>query len=87
MGAAIGFGMMCFANFGTRRPLLSGIQKHILAAGVFALGSRIIDGWRRDYYAERDASYRHYISLHPEDFPMPERKKFAEVLEEWVPIR
>lgn len=50
---------------------ISGIQKHILFAGIGAVGARTFDNYRRDYYAERDAVYRHYISLHPEDFPMP----------------
>lgn len=26
---------------------------------------------RRNYFAERDAVFRHYIQLHPEDFPPP----------------
>lgn len=26
---------------------------------------------RDSYYAEKDAVYRHYIELHPEDFPIP----------------
>lgn len=48
-----------------------GIQKHFLYAGLAAIGAKYADNYRNEYYAERDAVYRHYISLHPEDFPMP----------------
>lgn len=27
--------------------------------------------YRRNYWAERDAVLRHYVQLHPEDFPPP----------------
>lgn len=50
---------------------ITGIQKHFLYAGVAAVGAKIIEGWREDYLAERDAVFRHYIQLHPEDFPLP----------------
>ncbi|KAJ6650130.1 NADH dehydrogenase [ubiquinone] 1 subunit C2 [Pseudolycoriella hygida] len=83
----LGFGLACFLNFATRRPLFSGIQKHILYAGIGAVGGKVAEGWRSEFFAERDAMIRHYISLHPEDFPMPERKKYADILEEWVPVR
>lgn len=71
--------------------------------------------YRDNYLAERDATLRHYIELHPEDFPPPGNKieknlcaavnktvililfflfcsiavrvKYADVMEEWVPIR
>lgn len=48
-----------------------GIQKHLLYTGVAALFGKTADGWRNTYLAERDAILRHYIELHPEDFPMP----------------
>lgn len=41
--------------------------------GVGALFGKTADGWRNDYLAERDAVLRHYISLHPEDFPLPSK--------------
>lgn len=39
------------------------------AAGGF-LG-KTLEGWRNDHMAERDAILRHYVELHPEDFPDP----------------
>lgn len=48
-----------------------GIQKHILISvgltGVFYY----IQKKREDYLAEKDAVYRNYVELHPEDFPCP----------------
>lgn len=40
------------------------------ALGVF------IDRKRNDYLAERDAVLRHYVELHPEDFPTPGKMPF-----------
>lgn len=116
LGAVLGFGAVCFINFGTRRPILSGkltykfiywnsikllitswhtnilqyescvfmpviqdvtvfycigIQKHALTMAVGALVGQKLDNNRQEYMAERDAVLRHYIKLHPEDFPTP----------------
>lgn len=51
----------------------SGIQKHVVlgVGGVF-LGAWL-DGKRDAHFAERDAVLRHYVELHPDDFP-PTRK-------------
>lgn len=38
-------------------------------AGFF-VGQTILN-WRRNYWADRDAVLRHYVQLHPEDFPPP----------------
>lgn len=46
-----------------------GIQKHLVAACFGALAGKTLDGWRNDHLAERDAVLRHYVELHPEDFP------------------
>ncbi|XP_034098588.1 NADH dehydrogenase [ubiquinone] 1 subunit C2 [Drosophila sulfurigaster albostrigata] len=86
-GAVAGFGVALFVNWGFRKPVFSGIQKHIaftLLGG--ALGS-YFDNKRDQYVAKRDAVLRHYIELHPDDFPKTNRKKYGEVLESWVPVR
>ncbi|CAO1434853.1 unnamed protein product [Diamesa serratosioi] len=83
----VGFGAMCFVNYGTRRPIFSGVQKHMLAATLGVVGGKTVDGWRNEHLAERDAVLRHYIQLHPEDFPDPERKKFSDLLIRWNPVR
>ncbi|XP_058813279.1 NADH dehydrogenase [ubiquinone] 1 subunit C2-like [Topomyia yanbarensis] len=86
-GSAFGFLAACYVNWGTGRPILSGIQKHIIAAVSLGALAMTVDKWRNQYLAEKDATLRHYIELHPEDFPTPERKRFADVFEYWQPIR
>ncbi|XP_055376047.1 NADH dehydrogenase [ubiquinone] 1 subunit C2 [Condylostylus longicornis] len=87
LGLAMGFGAACYMNFALRVPVFSGIQRHVSFALIGGLLGKYFDGKRNDYLAERDAVLRHYVQLHPEDFPTPERKKFADVLHQWAPIR
>ncbi|XP_030750725.1 NADH dehydrogenase [ubiquinone] 1 subunit C2 [Sitophilus oryzae] len=78
---------MAVANKFSPRPVLSGIHRYAFAGvGGFFVG-KVLDDWRESYLAERDAILRHYVELHPEDFPPFERKKFKDVLEPWTPIR
>ncbi|KAI5631359.1 NADH-ubiquinone oxidoreductase subunit b14.5b (NDUFC2) domain-containing protein [Phthorimaea operculella] len=87
LGVAFGIGTGVMINFGTRRPVFSGIQKHIAATAGWTVALNYAQKKRDDYYAEKDAVFRHYIELHPEDFPEPERKKIGELFEPWIPIR
>ncbi|XP_022218993.2 NADH dehydrogenase [ubiquinone] 1 subunit C2 [Drosophila obscura] len=82
-----GFGLAIFVNWGFRRPVLSGIQKHIAFAAIGGGAGYYFDQKRNEYLAKRDAVLRHYIELHPEDFPVKDRKKYGDVLESWVPVR
>lgn len=50
---------------------LSGIQKHVVAAVGLGALALTMDKWRTQYFAEKDATLRHYVELHPEDFPTP----------------
>ncbi|XP_067010079.1 NADH dehydrogenase [ubiquinone] 1 subunit C2 [Anabrus simplex] len=84
---SVAFLTVCFVNFGTKRPVFSGIQKHILWTSGAAFAGKVIDGYRNDYLADRDAVLRHYVELHPEDFPAPERKKYSELFLPWIPVR
>lgn len=43
-----------------------------VSVGALAL---TVDKWRTQYLAEKDATLRHYIELHPEDFPTPGKPK------------
>ncbi|EAT42520.1 AAEL005946-PA [Aedes aegypti] len=86
-GGVLGFMGACYVNWGSGRPLFSGIQKHVVAAVGLGALALTMDKWRTQYFAEKDATLRHYVELHPEDFPTPERKKFADVFESWQPIR
>lgn len=48
----------------------------IATVGLAAL-AMTVDKWRNEYFAEKDATLRHYIELHPEDFPTPGKKQFV----------
>lgn len=50
-------------------PLILGIQMHALYTVAGVLIGKYVDNYRNGYLAERDAAFRHYIQLHPEDFP------------------
>ncbi|KAJ8944026.1 hypothetical protein NQ318_021742 [Aromia moschata] len=76
----LGFIAVITGNWFTRRPYFSGIQKHIIASLGFAGIGKVIDDYRSQYLADRDAIFRHYIQLHPEDFPPYERKKVCRCL-------
>jgi len=53
-----------------KRRCFAGIQKHI-AFGALGVGAGYyFDQKRNDYLAKRDAVLRHYIELHPDDFPV-----------------
>ncbi|THK33130.1 NADH dehydrogenase [ubiquinone] 1 subunit C2 [Diachasma alloeum] len=74
-------------NFLYRRPVWAGIQTHI-TLGLIGLGvGTYLRQRERRILGERDAILRDYIIRHPEDFPPPERKKWGEVLVEWLPMR
>lgn len=49
----------------------AGIQKHVVITALAAGGGKVVDNWRNEYMADRDSTLRHYIELHPEDFPTP----------------
>ncbi|CAH0714243.1 unnamed protein product, partial [Brenthis ino] len=87
LGGFFGMGTGIIINFGTKRPLMSGIQKHVLGVVGWTALLTYVSNKREEYLAEKDAVLRHYIQLHPEDFPTPERKKIGDVLEPWIPIR
>uniref|UniRef100_T1GTF6 NADH dehydrogenase [ubiquinone] 1 subunit C2 n=1 Tax=Megaselia scalaris TaxID=36166 RepID=T1GTF6_MEGSC len=83
----LGVGAATFINWALRRPLLSGVQKHI----ILGVGGVLLGSWLEEkrvaHFAEKDAVLRHYVQLHPDDFPVKPRVKFADVLESWTPIR
>ncbi|KOB74180.1 NADH dehydrogenase [ubiquinone] 1 subunit C2 [Operophtera brumata] len=87
LGVTIGVCTGSFLNYQTRRPVFSGIQKHIIATIGFTLVLSYVQKKRDDYFAEKDAVYRHYVELHPEDFIEPARKKIGGIMEPWIPIR
>uniref|UniRef100_A0A161N1C1 NADH dehydrogenase [ubiquinone] 1 subunit C2 n=1 Tax=Triatoma infestans TaxID=30076 RepID=A0A161N1C1_TRIIF len=85
--SALGVTAVYGARVATRRPRLSGIQHYVIAALAGALFGKYGQDRYNEYNMDRDAILRHYVELHPEDFPMPERKKVGEIFSSWTPIR
>ncbi|XP_068241389.1 NADH dehydrogenase [ubiquinone] 1 subunit C2 [Palaemon carinicauda] len=88
--ATVGVGgvlFACFANSLQRRPAFSGIQRHILWGAIGVILGITADSYGKRKAAHRDLMLYNYIVTHPEDFPPIERKKYADVLQSWVPIR
>ncbi|XP_056647369.1 NADH dehydrogenase [ubiquinone] 1 subunit C2 [Diorhabda carinulata] len=83
----MGFVSVIVANYMARKPVFSGVQKHIGAVVICSGIGKVVDDYRNKYLADKDAVLRHYIQLHPEEFPPFERKQFKDVLEPWYPIR
>ncbi|XP_069747942.1 NADH dehydrogenase [ubiquinone] 1 subunit C2 [Narcine bancroftii] len=70
-----------------RPPFKAGVHRQLLFLSV---------GWFVGYHltklenyknAKRDKEMMDYIQRHPDDFPEKERKTFAEILEDFHPIR
>ncbi|XP_023222548.1 NADH dehydrogenase [ubiquinone] 1 subunit C2-like [Centruroides sculpturatus] len=81
------FGSMALHNYLAKRPLYSGIHRHIIS-GI--LGAGVGEGLNHylDYKASRrDTVLIHYMELHPEDFQPEEKTFYKDVLQPWTPIR
>ena len=88
LGGFIGGHMLPLYNVGRGKPLLTGIWR----LGLLIPGGVMAGLWYRDYHKEQSrkkwAMIRHYIELHPEDFPdYPPRIKIGETLAPWYPRR
>uniref|UniRef100_A0A6M2E2G8 Putative mitochondrial electron transport nadh to ubiquinone n=1 Tax=Amblyomma tuberculatum TaxID=48802 RepID=A0A6M2E2G8_9ACAR len=85
--AVLGGIAACLSNRYLMKPVFSGLQKHISSMILCGAGGAGFHRFSEYQSQERDAALRHYIMLHPEDFPEPERRKYRDVLETWLPIR
>jgi len=83
----IGFGSVFIFNLFAKKPMFAGIQRHFGMGAAGWLSGMGVQRWLDSNMSETDAVLKHYIMLHPEDFPVPERKRFGELLEPWNPIR
>ncbi|XP_078078492.1 NADH dehydrogenase [ubiquinone] 1 subunit C2 [Mustelus asterias] len=84
----IGWATAVLQNGVNRRPpLKAGVHRQLLYATV---------GWFLGYYLTKVENYKtakfdqemmEYIKHHPADFPEKEKKTYAEILEDFHPIR
>ncbi|XP_043583479.1 NADH dehydrogenase [ubiquinone] 1 subunit C2 [Bombus pyrosoma] len=74
-------------NVAGKRPMTAN-KPYIVLASIagFLIGCGI--HWASDLrFARKDAILRDYIMRHPERFPKPDVKKYADIFEEWIPTR
>ncbi|XP_015586817.1 NADH dehydrogenase [ubiquinone] 1 subunit C2 [Cephus cinctus] len=86
-GGIIGVCGPLTANYFGSRPLHAGFQRHIACTIIGASIGYGIKLLVNDWSGKRDAIMIDYIRRHPERFPEPERKRFADVFMPWGPIR
>merc|ERR1712071_14348 len=84
---AVGFSMALVHNLLQRRPVMSGIQKHIALTALCVPVGLYAERRTDAKSARRDDVLIHYMKLHPERFPETERVQFKDVLQPWVPLR
>jgi len=77
-GAAFGASFQPFNNYINRRPMWAALPKTVACAGLGLLGGLWLRQWRVEKNAKETAVMKHYITMHPEKFPEPERKKFGD---------
>merc|ERR1712080_522217 len=85
IGAATFGGGSLWTNIYHGRPVFSGAYRTIglTLAGYF--GYKFLKQWTDKNHNWRDAMLRHYVQLHEEEFPPPQRKRWGEVLRPWAP--
>ena len=74
-----------FVNLMLKRPLFASIHYTIAGLAAGWCGGVYFRNMVADKNAEEIAILKHYVMLHPERFPEPEKKKFGdkEVFLEW----
>ncbi|XP_050489752.1 uncharacterized protein LOC126873179 [Bombus huntii] len=80
-------GVVVLKNVLQKKPATANKPYIVLASVVgFVLGCGF--HWISDIkFARKDAIMRDYIMHHPERFPKPDIKKYADIFDEWVPVR
>uniref|UniRef100_UPI001ED8102C NADH dehydrogenase [ubiquinone] 1 subunit C2 n=1 Tax=Scatophagus argus TaxID=75038 RepID=UPI001ED8102C len=68
-------------------PLKSGVHRQFLLATIGWFIGYHITKYENYVYAKRDRDVKEYMKLHPEDFPVQEKKTFAEIVEPFQPVR
>ncbi|XP_067389349.1 NADH dehydrogenase [ubiquinone] 1 subunit C2 [Emydura macquarii macquarii] len=86
--ALVGWLTAVVDNSFNRRPAVrAGVHRQVLFTTVgFFVGYYLT---KREKYmcAKQDRELMEYIRRHPEDFKQKEKKTFAEILEDFVPVR
>ncbi|XP_041089026.1 NADH dehydrogenase [ubiquinone] 1 subunit C2 [Polyodon spathula] len=71
-----------------RRPALrSGVHRQLLLASIGWFVGYHLTKYENYTYARLDRDMREYIRLHPDEFQHKDKRTYAEVLENFTPIR
>ncbi|KAL8598761.1 hypothetical protein ACOMHN_033324 [Nucella lapillus] len=81
VGFAIGLNMM------KKKPILTGIYKHMACGAVGYLLGQKLDQLNAESGRRKLLVIEEYIRLHPEDFVEEAPKKYSDVLMKWYPVR
>lgn len=68
MGLWVTSNEQCLFILNTHFFLFLGIHQHVILAAGFVTALTLLNKKRDAYFAEKDAVYKHYIELHPEEF-------------------
>ncbi|XP_017789181.1 PREDICTED: uncharacterized protein LOC108571616 isoform X1 [Habropoda laboriosa] len=86
-GFLTGAGGSIVRNMLLKLPLHTGAHITVFSGAICTLlgcGFLFINEIKK---SRKDAVLRDYIRLHPERFPAPQNRKFADMFEPWVPVR
>lgn len=86
-GLTLGLGVQASWNFIRKRPMRSSIPLYLTWGLGTAAAFEGIHRAANIYFSRRDTMHKHYVLLHPEDFPPPPKVKIGELLEDWNPVR
>ncbi|KOX76385.1 hypothetical protein WN51_11716 [Melipona quadrifasciata] len=74
-------------NYSTAKPLYFNKLYMVISAIGLGVGAYWIQWTAELQFARKHAIMRDYIIRHPERFPEPENRKYADILRPWCPIR
>merc|ERR1712029_12516 len=87
MGIVSGVGLAVIFNLQQRKPMHTGIYKHIILGGLGYFCGKSGDVFYKRQERQTLLVLEDYVRLHPEDFPEEAPKTYGEILMKWYPNR
>ncbi|XP_076622719.1 NADH dehydrogenase (ubiquinone) B14.5 B subunit [Colletes latitarsis] len=82
-----GFCAPLSANLWLRQPLFSHFPHAIVGCLIGVTFGNYFAKKVDAYYNRRDAILLDYVKLHPDRFPAPVNRKYADIFQPWLPLR
>ena len=88
-GAFTGFLGVLTVNYMRKQPVRSNLVSYVGLTCLGFFGGEKMENWGRKREAEKIAACKHYIMLHPDRFPEPEKIKLGDkrFFHAWKPLR